>query len=73
MHEEMSTNSQIEEEFNHEDVNYCDSPELDYYEPEAFNQPNNSPNTSHIEDPKDYECWHYGSHFFSNNKLHSHL
>ena len=37
LHEEIGTNSQIEEEFNHKDANYYDSPELDYYEPDTFN------------------------------------
>ena len=69
----MGTNSQIEEGFNHEDANYYDSLELDYYEPDAFNQSDNSPDAYHIEDPKEYKCRHCGSHFPSNNKLHSHL
>ncbi len=52
----MGTNSQIEEEFNHEDANYYDFPELDYYEPDTFNQPDNPLDAYYIEDPKEYEC-----------------
>ncbi len=73
LHEEMGINCQIEEEFNHEDANYYDSPELDYYEPDAFNQPDNPPDAYYVENPKEYECQHCGSHFSLNNKLHSHL
>ncbi len=73
LHKEMGTNCQIEEEFNHENVNYYDSPELDYYEPNTFNQPDNLPDAYHVEDPKEYEYQHCGSHFSLNNKLYSHL
>ena len=73
LHKKIGINSQIEEEFNYEDANYYDSPELDYYEPDAFNQLDNSPDAYHIEDPKEYKCRHYESHFHLNNKLHSHL
>ncbi len=72
-HQEVIINSQIEEEFNHKDANYYDSPELDYYEPDAFNQPDNPPDAYHIEDQKKYECLYCGSYFPSNKKLYFHL
>ena len=69
----MGINSQIEREYNHEDANYYYSPELDYYEPDAFNQLDNTPDTYHVQDRKEYKCQYYKSHFPSNNKLHCHL
>ncbi len=60
----MCTNSQIEDEFNYKDAHDYNSPELDYYKPDAFNQPDNSPDAYHVEDPKKYKCWHHRRHFF---------
>ncbi len=48
----MGINSQIEEEFNHEHANNYISFELDYYESDALNQPDNSFNAYHIKDQK---------------------
>lgn len=73
MHEEIDINNYIEEEFNYGDANYYDSLELDYYKPDAFNQPENLPDTYYVKDPKEYECQYYRSYFFLNNKLYSHL
>lgn len=69
----MSTNNQIEEKFNHEDTNNYNFPELDYYKPDGFNQPDNFSDGYHIKDIKEYECWHCRSHYPSNNKLYSYL
>ncbi len=69
----MGTNNQIEEEFNHEDANYYDFLELDYYKPNAFNQPDNLPDAYHVENLEKYECRHYRSYFPLNIKLYSDL
>lgn len=63
MHEEIDINNQIKEEFNHEDTNYYNFFELDYYELDTFNQPDNPPNAYHVEDPKKYKYCYYGSYF----------
>lgn len=55
MHEEIGTDSQIKREYNHQNTNYDDSPELDCYESDAFNQPYNLSDVYHIQDPKKYE------------------
>ncbi len=60
----MSTYSQIKKEFNHEDTNYYDSPKLDYYEPDAFNQSNRPLDVYHVEDLEEYEFRHRGNRFF---------
>ena len=73
LHEKMGMDSQIEGEYNHEDVNYYYSPELEYYKPDAFNQLNNTSDVYHVQDLKEYECQYYKSYFPSNNKLHCHL
>ena len=75
LHEEMEegTDALISEEYDHQDANYYHSPELDYYEPDAFNQPEDPPEAFHIQSHAEPECRYCGSQFLSNNKLHNHL
>lgn len=55
------------------EANYHASPELDYYESDAFNQPDDTPEAFHVQDHGGFECRYCGSHFPSNNKLCNHL
>lgn len=68
-------NSQIDEKYDYEndEAKYYDSAELDYYKPDTFNQPDNSPNAYYVQNPKEYECQYCESRFSSNNKLYNHL
>lgn len=65
----------LDEELNPGDagVNFHASPELDYYEPDALNQPDDTPEAFHVQDHEGFECRYSGSHFPSNNKLYNHL
>ena len=55
------------------EANYYASPELDYYEPDAFNQPDDTPEAFHVQDHGGFEYRYYSSHFPSNNKLNNYL
>lgn len=60
-----------EPDYGNRQANY--SPELEYYEPDAFNQPDDRPEIFHIQDHGGHECRYCGNHFPSNNKLHNYL
>lgn len=65
----------IDEELDYgeEEANQYNSPELEYYEPDAFNHPDNLPAAFHVQDNAGHECRYCRSRFPSNNKLHRHL
>lgn len=44
--------SEIDGKYDYKDINYNDSPELDYYKLDAFNQSNNLPDAYYIQNPK---------------------
>lgn len=77
LQEEMDDNEEFsldeEPDFGNAEANYYASPELDYYEPYAFNQPKDPPEVFHVQDHGEYECRYCERHFPSNNKLHTHL
>lgn len=54
----MDIDSQIKGKYNYENANYYDFAKLDYYELDAFNQPDNLLDTYYIKDFKEYE-YHY--------------
>ena len=58
LHEEMGegTDALISEEYDHQDTNYYHLPELDYYEPDAFNQPEDSPKAFYIQSHSEPKC-----------------
>ena len=67
------TDALISEKYDYQDANYYHLLELDYYEPDAFNQPEDLPEVFHIKCHGKPECQYCGSQFLSNNKLHNYL
>lgn len=58
LYEKMDIDSQIKGKYNYENANYYDFARLDYYELDAFNQPDNLLDTYHIQDSKEYEYYY---------------
>lgn len=50
------TDAIISEEYNYQDANYYHLLELDYYELDVFNQPENFPKAFHIKNHTEPEC-----------------
>lgn len=46
---------------------------LNYYESDAFNQPDNFSKAFHIQNYIKPECQYFGTQFVSNNKLYNYL
>lgn len=60
-------------DYGEEEATQYNLPELEYYEPNAFDQPDNSTAAFHVQDNARHECRYCRSQFSSNNKLHRHL
>ena len=63
----------ISEEYNYQDANYYHLLEVNYYEPDAFNQPKDPLEVIYIQSHAKLECRYCGSQFLSNNKLYNHF